>query len=204
MAAHESIYFGMTLGEIAVAVGTLALAGVTWRLASLTKRDVQDTHRLAVIARDAHEARYEPWLVIVGDVRADCADGIVDVAHIEIANVGAGAAVGIYLTLAARNPVAVLSDQPELSDRSAQFATHHLLMAGERRILSIAAADLRATYAEQIIPIGTYQDRTYAKTVAFPPKVWLRARLSEESMQKVGDLRNELEALRWQMEVWLA
>lgn len=58
-----SVTGAMTLGEIFVAVGTLALAIFTWRLAKATSSQLALTRRGLDLARESNEASDRPWVI---------------------------------------------------------------------------------------------------------------------------------------------
>jgi hypothetical protein len=99
-AAGETRVLWMTPGDLAVAAGTLLLAVMTGVLALVTWKDVRDTHRLAVTAQQAHEARYEPFIWQGEPEIKAHKDGLILRATFPIMNIGAGPAMEISLSVA--------------------------------------------------------------------------------------------------------
>jgi hypothetical protein len=196
MLIAEFSFFGlMPLGDFFVALGTLMLAGVTGWLALLTKRDVEDTHRLAGIALESHEARYEPFLVVIGPdgFHRDRSDGILLDATYALANVGVGPALDVIVQAVLRDPESGL-----VRGSIPGYKRFDLIRPGTvgETVKIENLRDGAARHFEEIVLVGSYFDRTLGRLIAFPTEAWLSGVFSPQGMDQLWRLRTLIDGQR--------
>lgn len=153
--ADPPTWWGVPVGDALVAGGTLALALFTAALAGVTWRDVKDTHRLAVIAREAHEARYEPFLVAILGGATRGGGSVIEDVSFELWNVGVGAALNVEASIIVR------TDDGEVSLNEASPQRFALIQATEMGLVSGKVGHLGVVEQERVWVRGTYTDRAH-------------------------------------------